>query len=182
MEEWIMVKVDGKIVSVSDGYDFLVGFLQNLSEGDTPSPKDIHVRSLTSEQLLALSDSVKWEDFGLSGTPFRLSVWKAVFSITHGPDGLIPPRLVSYSELAAAIGKGEKACRAVASAVGDNPIAVLIPCHLVIPLDSNRRVDEKVSNIFQWKGLYMMDKYIDYGDYRYGRDRKRELIRLHMGR
>lgn len=182
MDEWVLVKADGKIISVSPDFGFLKSYLDDMGEEDSPPPREIDVRRYSSEELLSMSDSVKWEDFDIHGTPFRLSVWKAVFSITHGPGGLVPPRLVSYSELAASIGKGEKACRTVATAVGENPLAVLIPCHLVIPLDSKGRVDEKVSNIFRWKGLYMMDKYIDYGEYRYGRDRKRELIRLHMAR
>jgi len=44
----------------------------------------------------------------------------------------VPPgTLVSYGDLAAALGK-PTAARAVGTAVGQNPVAYLIPCHRVI--------------------------------------------------
>lgn len=60
----------------------------------------------------------------LKGTPFQLKVWQALLAIPEG-------RLQSYGGLAAAIGQ-PAASRAVGSAVGRNPVAVLIPCHRVI--------------------------------------------------
>ena len=39
--------------------------------------------------------------------------------------------LVTYGDIAAVI-HHPKACRAVGTAVGDNPVAFLIPCHRVI--------------------------------------------------
>lgn len=60
----------------------------------------------------------------LRGTPFQLKVWEALLRI---PDG----RLVTYGGLAAGIGQ-PAASRAVGSAVGANPVALLIPCHRVI--------------------------------------------------
>ena len=60
----------------------------------------------------------------LKGTNLQIKVWEALLRIP-------PARLVSYGSLARSIGKPD-ACRAVASAVGDNPVAVLIPCHRVI--------------------------------------------------
>lgn len=58
------------------------------------------------------------------GTVFQIRVWRALLQI---PAGL----LVSYGHLAAAAGQ-PKAARAVGSAVGQNPLAYLIPCHRVI--------------------------------------------------
>jgi AraC family transcriptional regulator, regulatory protein of adaptative response / methylated-DNA-[protein]-cysteine methyltransferase len=58
------------------------------------------------------------------GTGFQLRVWRALLQIPSGT-------LVSYGELAAAIGN-RSAARAVGSAVGQNPLAYLIPCHRVI--------------------------------------------------
>ena len=60
----------------------------------------------------------------LKGTPFQLKVWQALLRI---PEGC----LQSYGSLAASIGQ-PAAARAVGSAVGRNPVAVLIPCHRVI--------------------------------------------------
>jgi AraC family transcriptional regulator of adaptative response/methylated-DNA-[protein]-cysteine methyltransferase len=60
----------------------------------------------------------------LVGTPFRLKVWEALLKIPPG-------RVLSYQDIARSIGNS-RACRAVGSAVGANPVAYLIPCHRVI--------------------------------------------------
>lgn len=60
----------------------------------------------------------------LKGTPFQLKVWEALLRIPAGG-------LTTYSGIAHAI-DNPKASRAVGSAVGDNPVAFLIPCHRVI--------------------------------------------------
>ena len=60
----------------------------------------------------------------LYGSPFQIKVWEALLRIPQGA-------LVSYDGLAASIG-AMGAARAVGSAVGDNPISFLIPCHRVI--------------------------------------------------
>jgi methylated-DNA-[protein]-cysteine S-methyltransferase len=59
-----------------------------------------------------------------NGTPFQRTVWAALRRIPAG-------RTVSYGALAAAIGQ-PKAIRAVGSANGANPIAIVVPCHRVI--------------------------------------------------
>lgn len=58
------------------------------------------------------------------GTPFQVRVWRALLQVPAG-------RLVSYGRLAGAIGQ-PAASRAVGAAVGQNPLAYLIPCHRVI--------------------------------------------------
>jgi AraC family transcriptional regulator of adaptative response/methylated-DNA-[protein]-cysteine methyltransferase len=60
----------------------------------------------------------------LKGTPFQVKVWEALLKIPMG-------KLVTYSTIAGSISH-VKASRAVGSAVGDNPVAFLIPCHRVI--------------------------------------------------
>jgi len=60
----------------------------------------------------------------LKGTSFQLKVWEALLNIPMGG-------LSTYSSVAAAI-QQPNASRAVGSAVGDNPVAFLIPCHRVI--------------------------------------------------
>lgn len=60
----------------------------------------------------------------LNGTPFQLKVWEALL--------LIPPgRLSTYGGIATRIQR-PTACRAVGTAIGENPVAFLIPCHRVI--------------------------------------------------
>ncbi len=60
----------------------------------------------------------------LYGTPWQIKVWEALLRIPRGA-------LVSYEDVARQI-HAAGASRAVGSAVGDNPIAWLIPCHRVI--------------------------------------------------
>ena len=60
----------------------------------------------------------------LYGSPFQIKVWEALLRIPQGA-------LVSYDAIAASVG-ARGAARAVGSAVGDNPISFLIPCHRVI--------------------------------------------------
>lgn len=73
------------------------------------------------------------KDFNLplapEGTPFQLRVWDALQSIPHG-------RTTSYGELALKLGD-IKTTRAVGTANGSNPIAVIIPCHRVIGADGS---------------------------------------------
>jgi methylated-DNA-[protein]-cysteine S-methyltransferase len=59
-----------------------------------------------------------------NGTEFQRSVWAALRAIPHGETR-------TYGQLAAAIGK-PKAVRAAGLANGQNPIAVIVPCHRVI--------------------------------------------------
>ena len=80
----------------------------------------------------------------LRGTNFQLKVWEALLQVPVGA-------VTSYEGIAARIGR-PTAMRAVGTAVGHNPIAILIPCHRVI-----RKVGE-------------------FGNYRYGALRKKALL------
>jgi AraC family transcriptional regulator of adaptative response/methylated-DNA-[protein]-cysteine methyltransferase len=60
----------------------------------------------------------------LKGTNFQVRVWEALLCIPPGG-------LVTYGDIAARLGQ-PSASRAVGTAVGQNPIAYLIPCHRVI--------------------------------------------------
>jgi len=80
----------------------------------------------------------------LRGTNFQLKVWEALLQIPIGT-------VTTYKGIAERIGK-PKALRAVGTAVGHNPIAVLIPCHRVI------------------------NTVGEFGKYRYGTLRKKALL------
>lgn len=60
----------------------------------------------------------------VQGTNFQLKVWEALLTIPRGS-------LTTYQYIANSIGN-PKAVRAVGTAVGENPVAFLIPCHRVI--------------------------------------------------
>jgi len=61
------------------------------------------------------------------GTDFQKSVWAALRKIGAGTT-------VSYADIARSIGN-ETAVRAVGAANGQNPIAIVVPCHRVIGSD-----------------------------------------------
>lgn len=68
----------------------------------------------------------------LHGSLFQRAVWNALLTIPFG-------RTRTYGEVAAQVGHGamprsvgRAAPRAVGSAVGRNPVAVIVPCHRVI--------------------------------------------------
>jgi AraC family transcriptional regulator, regulatory protein of adaptative response / methylated-DNA-[protein]-cysteine methyltransferase len=70
-----------------------------------------------------------WKDLSkiklhLKGTPFQIKVWEALLKIPMGD-------VSTYSGIANTI-KNPNASRAVGTAIGDNPVAFLIPCHRVI--------------------------------------------------
>ncbi len=65
----------------------------------------------------------------LPGTPFQKRVWQ---ELTRIPKGTV----ITYKELAKRIGKPQ-AVRAVANAVGKNPLAPQVPCHRVIRSDGS---------------------------------------------
>jgi len=60
----------------------------------------------------------------LKGTEFQLKVWNALLQIPAG-------KLSTYGTMAEKVGS-PKAARAVGTAIGDNPVAFIIPCHRVI--------------------------------------------------
>ncbi len=62
--------------------------------------------------------------FHVHGTNFQIKVWEALLSIPLGTN-------TTYGRIANQIGK-PKAVRAVGSAIGDNPICFIIPCHRVL--------------------------------------------------
>ncbi len=63
------------------------------------------------------------------GTAFQETVWKALCGIPYG-------ETISYGELARRIGK-PRAVRAVGAANGQNPLAIVVPCHRVIGSDGH---------------------------------------------
>lgn len=65
----------------------------------------------------------------LCGTPFQKEVWTALRHVGYGST-------MSYARLAATIDRS-KAVRAVANAVGANPMSVIIPCHRITGSDNS---------------------------------------------
>lgn len=64
-----------------------------------------------------------------AGTPFQERVWAALCEIPHG-------QTTSYGAIAARLGDAG-ASQAVGAANGQNPVAVLVPCHRVVGADGS---------------------------------------------
>ncbi len=104
---------------------------QKYHPGAVPVPRDDADPLLKQavEWLLAYfagdePAGVSMPPLSLRGTDFQQAVWHALLHIPAG-------ETLSYGELAARLGRRE-AVRAVAAAVGRNPVSVLVPCHRVV--------------------------------------------------
>jgi methylated-DNA-[protein]-cysteine S-methyltransferase len=66
------------------------------------------------------------------GSPFQQDVWKLLL-------GIAPGRLSTYGQIARQLGNGlgAQGARAVGSAVGRNPVAIIVPCHRVVGHDGS---------------------------------------------
>jgi len=65
----------------------------------------------------------------IQGTAFECRVWKALQAIPPG-------ETVTYSQIAERLGR-PKSARAVGTACGANPLAVVVPCHRVVRGDGS---------------------------------------------
>jgi len=84
----------------------------------------------TYEQLIEFMNA-KRKDFTIRywmiGTPFQQQVWAKLTMIPYGTT-------LTYQTLALQLGKPQSV-RAVANAVGRNPLSIILPCHRVIGSD-----------------------------------------------
>jgi len=86
----------------------------------------------------------------VQATAFQWKVWRALQRIPYGETR-------PYAEVAKSIGK-PKAVRAVASACANNPVAIVVPCHRVVPKSGGT------------------------GEYRWGAERKAQLLKAEKNR
>jgi O6-methylguanine-DNA--protein-cysteine methyltransferase len=193
--KWIVVRIDGKIAAVSTDYRKLSEISTKLAGQKTPQHLKISAETVGFDYIWSLRESSDWDDFMLFGTPFQKKVWKKLYELTHAhcsqdlchvPDGRADgrtARLLSYTDFAE-LCENRSGVRAVAHAVGLNPLAVLVPCHLVVPkeaIDKIHDIQKKAeSTIFRGSDLcldsILRDPSIDFGEYALGRGLKRELI------
>jgi methylated-DNA-[protein]-cysteine S-methyltransferase len=123
----------GELFLTSDGRELTGLHLTNSAGGPAPEAPwklDESLFQTACEQLNAyFAGEATSFDLVLkpSGTPFQLSVWKELCNIPFGST-------ISYAELARRI-RQPGASRAVGRAIGQNPIAIILPCHRVIGAD-----------------------------------------------
>ena len=94
-------------------------------------PADAEMASLISGVLAAVEAPAQAPELPIDvrGTAFQEAVWRELRKIPPGETR-------SYADIAAAVGQ-PNAVRAVGTANGQNPVAVLVPCHRVIRSDGS---------------------------------------------
>ena len=186
--KWILVRIDGKIAALSTDYRQLARIASALAKGsDTKSYEKITATAIGPEEVWKLKQEATWDDLMLFGTEFQKKVWRKLWELTQpGTDGPQRDRtinLICYSDFAE-LCQNRAGVRAVAHAIGLNPISVIIPCHLVIPkesIDKIRNIHKKAeATIFKGDDLcissILSDSSIDFGEYALGKELKRKLI------
>ncbi len=132
-------------MTVTWHYDSPLGGITLAGEGDVLTGLWIdgqtHFCSTIGAQseerwLPVFADACRWLDayfsgqvpdfvpaLNLRGTPFQRTVWQALLAIPYG-------ETITYGELARRISC--PSARAVGSAVGRNPVSLIVPCHRVL--------------------------------------------------
>lgn len=212
-QKWIIVRIDGKIAAISTDYRQLAAISSQLAIGLTPDAakigkerrkkktaaccqlyENISATAVGFDEIWKLRQELQWEDLFLFGTDFQKKVWRKLWELTHPEqkekdnhespeDNCTQASLISYSDFAE-LCQNRAGVRAVAHAIGLNPISVVIPCHLVIPKESVDRIREihkkAEATIFKGDDLclnsILNDSSIDFGEYSMGKELKRHLI------
>jgi methylated-DNA-[protein]-cysteine S-methyltransferase len=120
----------GPLLLTSDGLALTMMAMHDQKHSAAPQAHWVQDEAPFAEACSQLEDyfSGRLRQFDLplapAGTPFQRRVWDALLDIPYG-------ETQSYADIARRIGS-PKACRAVGLANGQNPIAIIIPCHRVI--------------------------------------------------
>ena len=135
-------------VRIGDSHKDLVDELKNEFKNADMNETNSELSEWPQMLIDYLAGSTPWPKlpFDVKATAFQRKVWDHLRTIPEG-------QTVHYSELASAIGQ-PKATRAVARACATNPVAIVIPCHRVVP---------KTGGV---------------GGYRWGSDRKKKLLAM----
>jgi AraC family transcriptional regulator of adaptative response/methylated-DNA-[protein]-cysteine methyltransferase len=114
-------------VSLGDDADALREELEREFHAADLVEADAHLREWTQSLIDYLAGRAPWPNlpYDLQATAFQRQVWEWLRSIPAGTT-------YHYDEVAKAIGK-PKAARAVARACASNPVALVIPCHRILP-------------------------------------------------
>ncbi|MBQ7892228.1 MAG: methylated-DNA--[Erysipelotrichaceae bacterium] len=123
-------------------YDSIIGTLLLVSDGSSLCglyfPNRIKEYMQTCDDLEVFVDAKKWLDsyflgdpmnahslsIRLEGTAFQKQVWNLLLEIPYG-------KVVTYKDIARKI-SATMSCQAVGTAIGKNPIGIIIPCHRVV--------------------------------------------------
>jgi O-6-methylguanine DNA methyltransferase len=113
----------------TDEWNSLSGLQFSPIESTEPHEVDIREEPtiITQTKHYLLGNAVPCPTLTLTGSDFQCDVWHALLTIPKGETR-------SYAQVATLIGR-PFATRAVGTACGKNPIALLVPCHRVLQSD-----------------------------------------------
>ena len=193
--KWIIVRIDGKIAAISTDYRLLAEITARIASPTKPGKKTnqkniflyqkISAEAVDFDEIWKLRQETSWDDLLLFGTDFQKKVWRKLYDLTHQKDNTA--RLISYTDFAE-LCQNRAGVRAVAHAIGLNPVSIVIPCHLVIPkesIDKMKEINKKAeATIFKGVDLclssILKNETIDFGNYALGPVKKRKLIALEL--
>ncbi len=130
----------GEIILTSDGLS-----LTGLRFTEYDEVKQESFPNIENYEIPVFKETKRWLDeyfsftiptfspsFLLNGTEFQKEVWSILLKVPYG-------KTITYGEIAncIAIKRGNKkmSAQAVGQAVGQNPIALIVPCHRVVGKD-----------------------------------------------
>jgi methylated-DNA-[protein]-cysteine S-methyltransferase len=117
---------DGQLIQLSF-YDRTASADCSVDDGDIGDAHVLEAVEIQIREYFARRRTRFELPLNLKGPAFHRRVWAALCEIPYG-------QTVSYGQLAARIGTPGSA-RAVGTANGANPIAIVVPCHRVIGTD-----------------------------------------------
>lgn len=110
-------------VRLSSAGDMRTWTSNGSAVGDTNTAVLEQAYQWTQDFLVGMNPGHSAIPLATYGTDFQLRVWNALLDIPYG-------ECVTYSDLARKVGS-PRAYQAVGSAVGHNPLSLIVPCHRV---------------------------------------------------
>ena len=130
MEKCAYYKTKIGIIKIT--YDKKIRSIELVDEIGKNKPSDLSDRAIREIKEYLDGSRTSFDilsEIELHGTDFRKKVWRALLDIPYGETR-------SYKDIGEAIGN-PRALQAVGTAIGHNPIMIIIPCHRVIKSDGS---------------------------------------------
>jgi methylated-DNA-[protein]-cysteine S-methyltransferase len=112
---------------LENSYETLPKFFKGYSVSENPEMLTAYIQPI--KDYFTNQNNQFTFPLDLVGTEFQKEVWQELLQVQYGT-------ITNYSELAEKIGR-PTAVRAVANAVGRNPLLIIVPCHRVLGKDGS---------------------------------------------
>lgn len=127
--ELTLAELDGCLAGLwIKGQKYYLASLREEELADRETPTLLRAKGWLDEYFSGRQPSILSLPLAPQGTAFQRSVWQLLCQIPYG-------QMKTYGQIAeemAALRGGSPSARAVGTAVGHNPISIIIPCHRVV--------------------------------------------------